>query len=167
MLPCIRSAVCFIFFLTEKSSGEASSAISSSESMHLFISLLTLVRGSRRENISDRLSCLSSSPSSDIRPYCFALAATESTVLTDRSSWALRAPDTSTLLSDSPISFIPENEGACPRSLILSLASEVLSCHSLMCLRSEEGFSLRQSSLPDDEVAKSASLSMILSYSSI
>ena len=159
------------------SSGLASSAISSSDRMHLRISAEIAASGSSPLNISSKespashdspfslsVSTLSLSPSR--RPYDFTLAVFSSSPAILRSSVELTALPLSSLKSEAPISLLfPKFMEPFRRSR--PTASKV-SCWSLVTSeKSDEGLSSRHLRLPGSEVALSESISIILLYSRV
>ena len=93
-----------------KRAGLASSAISSSEIIHLLISSFNCVRGSNCEKSPERESVLSSFLSE--RSYAFERFATSRRLLIRRSSAAFRLPPMSSLFSEAFTLWVPEKENA-------------------------------------------------------
>ncbi len=126
---CILSFMPRMDFLILKSSGLASSAISSSEMMHRLISSQSAEIGSILEKRPDRESCFSLSM--PVLPYALVRLATSSRLHMRSSSVVLREPPISRRLRDACTLCTPTNE--IPLSLYRRLkASAVVVCKCLI-----------------------------------
>ena len=146
------------------SATDASSLISSSAIMQRLISSAKGVHGSSPSNRPCRESEGRSSRSS--RPYAFARLATSRSLPTCNSSAAFKTPPISRRFNITFGFFIPAKE-TFPLRRILARASEVSCCARMIRPRSRMGSSLLHNVIPSSDVARSASISIILSYSNM
>ena len=153
-----RSLVIFICLLIFFRLADASSAISSSEIIHLSMSFFKLVKGSIASNISSRLSL---SASSSRREKVLTLKATFKRESILSNSPVPRVLPISNLLMDSPILWIPEKERL-PFCQIRDKASPVCFWFSFISWISADGTSAWQSFLPGSEPAWFSNIFIIL-----
>ena len=166
MLPSserILSCVDRIFLLILLSSEDASSAISSSERMHLLISPEREERGARQSKSSYRESGESAKRS--LIPYFFMASTASRVVATSISSAGVRVISRSVARMALLISFIPPKETA-PSLKIRSTASATACRRFSISGSDRKGCVSRQSLFASFDAARSASLSSILLNSS-